>query len=598
MSSNKTSPFIAIIDFGSQYTHLISRRLKDLGINYKILTPTVAVSKLATAQGLILSGGPSSVIKNPIKYSPQILNLNIPILGLCYGHQLISHIWGGQVTPSKIREYGLANLTINKKHLLINGLPKTSVVWMSHGDSVTKLPKNFINLASTSTLKQAIIAHKTKPIFGLQFHPEVHHTTFGQNILNNFVFDICKLESNNQTPLITETLKETVKQAKNKKVFLLASGGVDSTVALAIISKALGNNRVYGLHIDTGFMRKGESALVKKSLNKIGFNNLHIIKAEKLFIKNLKGVSDPETKRHIIGHTFLKCVDLGIKKLKLNKKDWLLGQGTIYPDTIESGGTKHADKIKTHHNRIGLLTGMAAKGLLVEPLRKLYKDEVRKLGNDLGLPHDLVWTHPFPGPGLAVRILCLNKKEVTDLVDTKLNLPNLQFNHRLLPIKSVGVQGDERSYAHPLAIEGNYKNWSKFAKLTTRLANTHKNVNRVILKIAGPNINLGKAYEAYLTLDRIKKLQTIDAIVTKILKQENFYYKIWQCPVILIPFGYKYKDSIVLRPFESKEAMTGQAYHLPNKVVKKMVTAIKKLKCIDYIFYDLSHKPPGTIEWE
>lgn len=593
-----TKPFIAIIDFGSQYTHLISRRLKDLGITYKIFTPTVSTNKLAKAGGLILSGGPRSVIKNPVKYNPQILKLDIPILGLCYGHQLISYVFGGQVTPSQIREYGLANLTINKNHLLLNGLPKKSVVWMSHGDSVTKLPKDFINLGSTSTLKQAIVAHKTKSIFGLQFHPEVHHTKFGLNILTNFIFDICQLKSNKQTSLVTETLKETINQAKDKKVFLLASGGVDSTVALAVISKALGNNRVYGLHVDTGFMRKNESLLVKKSLNKIGFQNLHIIKAQPLFIKNLKGISEPEAKRHIIGHTFLKCVDIGIKKLKLNKKDWLLGQGTIYPDTIESGGTKHADKIKTHHNRIGLLADMAAKGLLVEPLRKLYKDEVRKLGDDMRLPHDLVWTHPFPGPGLAVRILCLNKKEVTDLADTKLNLPNLKFNHRLLPIKSVGVQGDERSYAHPLAIEGNYKNWATFAKLTTKLANTHKELNRVILKLAGPNINLGKSFESYLTTNRIKKLQEVDALVTKILKQEKIYYKIWQCPVILVPFGYKNKDSIVLRPFESKEAMTGQAYHLPEKIVQKIVSSIKKIKGIDYIFYDLSHKPPGTIEWE
>ncbi|MFZ5390774.1 MAG: glutamine-hydrolyzing GMP synthase, partial [Patescibacteria group bacterium] len=284
------SKFIAIIDFGSQYTHLIGRRLKDLGVAYKIFTPTTPLKQINKIQGLILSGGPRSVINNPLKYNKQILKLNRPILGLCYGHQLIAHVWGGQIMPSQIREYGLANLTIKKDHPLIKDLPKTSVVWMSHGDSVTKLPKNFITLGSTPTLKQAIIAHKSKPIFGLQFHPEVHHTAYGLSIITRFVFDICKAKANQQNSLTAEIIKETINQAKNKKVFLLASGGVDSTVALASISKALGNDRVYALHVDTGFMRQNESTLVKKSLNKIGFTNLHVIKAKKIFLKNLRQI--------------------------------------------------------------------------------------------------------------------------------------------------------------------------------------------------------------------------------------------------------------------------------------------------------------------
>ncbi|MBU1038864.1 glutamine-hydrolyzing GMP synthase [Patescibacteria group bacterium] len=593
-----TNKFIAIIDFGSQYTHLISRRLKDLSVAYKIFPPTVSSNQLTKAQGLILSGGPNSVITNPIKYNDQIFKLNLPILGLCYGHQLISQIFGGQITPSKIREYGLAKLVIKKNNLLLKDLPKVSVVWMSHGDSVTKLPKDFTTLASTTSLKQAAIVHKTKPIFGLQFHPEVHHTAYGLDILTRFVFDICKTKTNQQTSLVQEILQETIKQAKNKKVFLLASGGIDSTVALAIMSKALGNNRVQALHVDTGFMRQNESLLVKRALNKIGFNNLHIIQAKNLFLNKLKKISEPETKRQIIGQTFLQCVNLGIKNLKLNKKDWLLGQGTIYPDTIESGGTKHADKIKTHHNRIGLLADLAAKGLLVEPLRKLYKDEVRQLGNDLKLPPELIWTHPFPGPGLAVRILCLNKKELKNSAVNNFQLTKLKLKHRLLPIKSVGVQGDERSYAHPLALEGTYKNFINYTKQATKLANQHPEINRVILKIFGPTINLGQPYEAYLSANRIKKLQILDHLISKILKQANVYYKIWQCPVILIPFGQQYKDSLVLRPFASKEAMTGQAYRLPAKTLSQIVKQIKKLKLVDYIFYDLTNKPPGTIEWE
>lgn len=288
-----------------------------------------------------------------------------------------------------------------------------------------------------------------------------------------------------------------------------------------------------------------------------------------------------------------------MQKLRLNRKYWLLGQGTIYPDTIESAGSKHADKIKTHHNRIGLLQKFARQGLLVEPLKDLYKDEVRALGKELGLPAELIWTHPFPGPGLAVRLLCLNKAEAKQLNFAQVKkIPLAKYESRLLPIKSVGVQGDERSYRRPLAIAAPYNQAAAIHKLANRLTNKYQSINRVLLKIAGPDLKLGQAYPAFLTKSRIKLLQAIDHIVMAEVKRAKVYNKLWQCPIILLPFGHRHRSSLVLRPFTSRDAMTGEAYLLPSTLINIIASKIKKLPAIDYMFYDLTDKPPGTIEWE
>jgi len=601
MTNNKTSPFIAIIDFGSQYSHLISRTLRDLNVPSKIFAPLTNIQKLTNAAGIILSGGPRSLLKDPIKFNAKILSLNVPILGLCYGHQLLADFWGGKLSAGKTREYGKAQLIVTKQHRLLAKVPKISQVWMSHGDSVTKLPPGFITLAQTKHLPIAAMANTTKPILGLQFHPEVHHTKYGRTILNNFATRLCQLNTTTRLATLTLIEQQIKQQVGQKNVFLLVSGGVDSTVVFALLNKTLGKKRIYGLHVDTGFMRPGESQLVKTALKKVGLTNLHIIKAEKIFLRALKNVSEPETKRQIIGQTFLKVVQQIKNKLKFNTRHWLLGQGTIYPDTIESGGTRHADKIKTHHNRIVVLAKLARQGLLVEPLKDLYKDEVRALGKDLGLANELIWAHPFPGPGLAVRLLCLNKIEAKRLNADKHRLPNIsltKYDSRVLPIKSVGVQGDERSYARPLAIDASYNQAATIHKLANRLTNKYHPINRVLLKIAGPKLNAGQTYPAFLTKPRIKLLQTIDYLVTTEIKKAKVYNKLWQCPVILIPFGHKHRSSIVLRPFASREAMTGEAYLLPPSLINTITTKIKRLKAIDYLFYDLTDKPPGTIEWE
>jgi len=595
---SETKPFIALVDFGSQYTHLIARRLKDLGVDTRFFKPTQPPPKTSRLRGIILSGGPNSVIKNPLPFNKSWLTSTQPLLGLCYGHQLIARQFKGQVTPGQIREYGPARLTINQLHPLTAQIKKHSTVWMSHGDSVTKLPPGFINLGSTATLPHAALAHRSKPIFGLQFHPEVHHTVYGQILLKNFCFNICGLKPHKPTDQLTKIQAAVLQQVGNKKVFLLVSGGVDSTVALIILVKTLGPKRVYALHIDTGLLRQNESRLVGQSLKKLGYRRWQTNKAGALFLKNLAGITDPERKRQIIGQTFLQVAKLATKRLKLNTKDWLLGQGTIYPDTIESGGTKHADKIKTHHNRIGLLQRLAQDNLLVEPLKELYKDEVRRLGQTLGLPQELLWGHPFPGPGLGVRLLCLNKRQANQLNQSvkQLNLKNIP--HLILPINSVGVQGDERSYARPLAVDAPYSSFAYWHKQATKLTNQHKLINRVLLKLTGPSLTLIKAYSSFITKQRIKLLQQCDALVTQELKAAGLYYKIWQCPVVLIPIGFRHQESLVIRPFTSREAMTGQAYHLPEPVIKTLAKRLTKLKKLDYIFYDLTDKPPGTVEWE
>ncbi|MBI5466440.1 MAG: glutamine-hydrolyzing GMP synthase [Candidatus Kerfeldbacteria bacterium] len=592
--------YIAVIDFGSQYSHLITRRLGELGIKTKLLTPQVNKNRLAKAAGLILSGGPQSVIKKPVPYNQQLLRLKLPILGVCYGLQLMARDFGGRVTGGKIREYGPANLKRHdQRNKLLTDWPKQSTVWMSHGDSVTKLPPGFITLGSTDTLRYAAVAHRHKPIFGVQFHPEVHHTPYGSILYQNFAFNICGLKPQKLTSKLKAIEAGIRRQVGEKKVFLLVSGGVDSTVALAVLNRTLGKRRVYGLHIDTGLLREQESRLVKRQLAAAGLTNLHVVGAAGAFWRRLRSITEPETKRQIIGATFLQIKAQVAKKLRLNTKSWLLGQGTIYPDTIESGGTKHADKIKTHHNRINVLAQLAARGLLVEPLKNLYKDEVRLIGAELGLPKELLWAHPFPGPGLAVRALCLDSsrlKQLNQIYVSKITVS--KYNTRILPLLSVGVQGDERSYRHPLAIEAPYSKATSLHYQAAKLTNKDKNINRILLKLSGPNLNIGKIKVATLTPQRIKILRQADNIVTQELKQGNMYKNLWQCPTVLVPFGAKLGESIVLRPFASREAMTGRAYLLPQTVVRRIVRRLQALPAIDYIFYDLTDKPPGTVEWE
>ncbi|HSQ42121.1 MAG TPA: glutamine-hydrolyzing GMP synthase, partial [Fibrobacteraceae bacterium] len=399
---------IAVLDFGGQYAHLIANRVRRLGAFTKILSPDVSFSELADAKGIIFSGGPSSVYsKNAPPFNVEILRqAKVPILGICYGHQLIAYHLGGRVEPGKVKEYGIAELHIHGENPLLQDIPADTPMWMSHGDHVAELPADFQILASTDDCAAAAVCARSRPLYGIQFHPEVTHSQYGSQLLRNFI-QICGCRESwnmkSYLPLISQRIRD---QVGDRNVFLLVSGGVDSTVAFVLLNRVLGSKRVLGLHIDNGMMRLHESDKVKEFLQSDGMDNLRVVDATVDFLTPLAGEASPEAKRKSIGATFLQVKDRELARLRLDPQRWMTAQGTIYPDTIESGGNKNSDLIKTHHNRVPEVMDLMRKNMLLEPLSDLYKDEVRQLGEELGIPHALVWRHPFPGPGLGVRLLC------------------------------------------------------------------------------------------------------------------------------------------------------------------------------------------------
>lgn len=594
---------IAVIDFGSQYAHLIANRIRRLKAYAEILLPETPLKEFSKFKGIILSGGPQSVYeKGAPTIDKKIFSLGIPILGLCYGHQLIARLLGGEVAAGQTKEYGLANLTVIRKTGIFEGLKGNSQVWMSHGDTVTKLAPGFVHLGKTDDCKFTAAGNFKKNIFSTQFHVEVAHTAEGMKILENFL-GICKIKREWSMKNFLEQKMEMLKRQLNgRKIFLLVSGGVDSTVAYALLSKALGEDRVYGLFIDTGLLRKNETEKTKSALKKIGAKNFHILNAKKHFLKVLSGVVSPEEKRKKIGDAFLDVQAAAVKKLKLNAADWVLGQGTIYPDTIESAGTKYADKIKTHHNRVPQILELIKKGKIIEPLAELYKDEVRELGTRLGLPQEVVWKHPFPGPGLAVRILCAEKNAgktgVGEENEIAEYLGKNGLKGKILPIQSVGVQGDARTYRNPLAIWGRELDFSFLENISTALTNRFFDINRVCLLLSPEKIKNVRIIPGTLSPARIKLAAELDDIVMSFIKKNRIKREIWQFPTVLLPIsvnGVK-KESVMLRPVCSDEAMTANFYKMKGAL---LVELIKKLKPkVSAVFYDITNKPPGTIEWE
>jgi len=594
---------IAILDFGGQYAHLIANRVRRLGVFTEIHSPTASIEELEGVKGIIYSGGPSSVYATDApEYNPEILEIPVPKLGICYGHQLIASQLGGTVKPGAVKEYGIANLQVTDTSCaLLKGLPDSSPMWMSHGDMVSEMPKEYCVVGTTKDCPTAAVAYEEKQIYGIQFHPEVTHSKFGMKLLENFV-QICGCEKSwnmkSYLPLITQRIKE---QVGNKKVFLLVSGGVDSTVAFVLLNHVLGTDRVMGLHIDNGMMRLGESQRVMQFLEAEGMKNLLVVDAEKDFLNALEGVTLPEQKRQIIGATFLKVKDDEMNRLHHNHKDWMIAQGTIYPDTIESGGSKNADLIKTHHNRVKEVMDLMKEGLLLEPLADLYKDEVRMLGEELGIPHNLVWRHPFPGPGLGVRLLCTDgKHELLKKEDVEGLLDYLTANHiegTLLPIQSVGVQGDGRTYAQPFLLTTPTLNWKACEKFSTELANHFKPVNRVVWEIGAINENEPTLVPQYATKTNFDTLRLFDDICTKFLQENDLYEKIWQMPVVLTPLRLDNKPCIVMRPVNSSEAMTANFAEIDPPILQELWLRFKKAGA-GALWYDITHKPPGTIEWE
>ena len=508
---------IAVLDFGSQYTQLIARRIRELNIYSKIFKHDISIDELLknNIKAIILSGGPSSVydVDSP-KLDSQILDLDIPILGVCYGLQLLLSNMGGTITKGSVGEYGSMLIKHSSDNILFNNIPKELNVWMSHTDKVEKIPDTWRTLAISKNKIISAVSHKEKSIYAVQFHPEVTHTEYGKNILSNFLFKICGLEKN-WTPenFINDTIQDIKETVKNNKVICGLSGGVDSSVVATLLHKAIGNNSK-AIFVNHGLLRKNEVDEVLGNLQSDLGINIKLLDQSNIFLDKLSKVTDPEEKRKIIGNQFIRSFESEISNYQDVK---FLAQGTLYPDVIESGGSSNgpAVTIKSHHNVGGLPKDMKLK--LVEPLRNLFKDEVREVGRKLGLSSLVVDRHPFPGPGLAVRII------------------------------------------------------------------------------------------GEITTNRIKILQEADYIFMKILKETNQYSKIWQAFCVLIPIKTvgvmgdvrTYDNLIALRAVTSTDGMTANWYEFDPKILKKCSNEIvNKVKGVNRVVYDITSKPPGTIEWE
>jgi len=594
---------VVVIDFGGQYAHLIANRIRRLGVYSEIALPEIPAEDLRGYRGIILSGSPHSVLdQGSPSINPSILSFGIPVLGLCYGHQLIAQALGGKVAKGRVREYGRAEIRMVKDSPLFAGLDPVEQVWMSHGDTVETPAPGFEILACTEDCPAAAVGDRTRNLYGLQFHPEVTDTPHGMKILDNFL-SICTCARNWNPKTFRETIIQSIRaQCGTRKVFLLVSGGVDSSVAFALLTEALGPERVLGLHIDNGLMRYNESSDILDYLVRHGFDNLKIEDATEDFLGALAGVVDPEEKRRVIGAKFIDVKDRVFAGLGLNTDEWLLAQGTIYPDTIESAGTRHADRIKTHHNRVDAILDLIGRGLIIEPLAQLYKDEVRELGEALGLPKQLVWRHPFPGPGLGVRVLCSDGSAVVPDAAAQAKVAEFGsaagYRAVILPLRSVGVQGDGRTYAHPALLAGR-EDWAAIGELSTRITNNVRSVNRVVYSLTGNTSFPCRLISATITRNRLALLRTVDHIVTEALFASGEYDTVWQMPVVLLPLvNEQGGECVVLRPVVSQEAMTARFIPLRHETLAAIVDKAKAVPGIGDIFIDVTNKPPATIEWE
>jgi GMP synthase (glutamine-hydrolysing) len=508
---------VLIIDFGSQYTQLIARRVREQGVYSEVWSCTESFSKIQKfkPKAIILSGGPDSVLKRGSpRVDQKIFEMGLPVLGICYGMQLMCHLFGGKLTKiTKHREYGQADLLIKNRHALLTKVPQKSSVWMSHGDSLKKLPSGFKILAKTVSGVPAAMAHEKRPFVALQFHPEVHHSSYGKQIISNFLFKMAKLKADwDMKAFCLSKVHDIKEQVGDDHVILGVSGGVDSSVAAVLIHEAIGD-QLTGIFINNGLLREKEEKQVLELYRKNLHIKLHYVNASDEFLKALKGVTDPEKKRKIIGRVFVEVFEREAKKVKKAK---YLAQGTLYPDVIESQSFKGPSAvIKSHHNVGGLPKKMGLK--ILEPLRELFKDEVRELGLKLKMPKGLLQRHPFPGPGLAVRVL------------------------------------------------------------------------------------------GEVTPEKLKVLRKADVIFREEIKKEGFYHDVWQAFAVLLPVQTvgvmgderTYENVCALRAVESVDGMTARWFAFPPEFLSRVSTRIiNEARGINRVVYDISNKPPATIEWE
>ncbi len=619
---------IVVLDFGSQYAHLIAKRFRMLGFYSEIALPSAPLSDFENVRGIVFSGGPSSVYDEKIpEFNQDILSLNIPILGLCYGHYIVNLGYNGKVEKAPVGEFGFAELKLNPQVTcpLFAGISPVQQVWMSHQDAVTVPGDGFETVGSTADCPYAALQNLDKKCFSLQFHCEVKDTPCGNTIFRNFA-EYCGMKQNWDQNTVLQLILESIKKdAADKNVLLFLSGGVDSTVAFALLNQALGQDRVLGLHIDNGFMRKNESSTIVTRYREFGFHNFIVEDASNSFLKAVYHETDPQKKRKAVGENFIAVRNAVVSRMNLDENAWLLAQGTLYPDIIESGGSKNAHTIKTHHNRVEGIQTLIERGLIIEPLKDLYKDEVRLIGKKLGLSDDLIMRHPFPGPGLSINVLCSTGKTtpadeqemkaaetaVTTLVqqdDTFRSLISAGGTALpepgILPVKSVGVQGDFRTYRYPavLTFPGSLNDlpgWDTLEKCSSYITNTIKDVNRtVICLFRKPDTKL-TLQEGYCDRSRLDQTREADAVVLAELKRNDWYRIIFQHLTINLPYASAPDHcSIVLRPVVSEDVMTARFAHLDIQLLQRIVQQLCCFPFIDALYYDITNKPPATFGWE
>ncbi len=637
--SNQThtpSQQLAILDAGAQYAKVIDRRVRELAVESIILPLNTPVNELKKYRAIIISGGPESVYADSApKYDPALFELNVPILGICYGMQLMNYVFGGTVERKDIREDGLRTISVQTDSPLFQNLDQTQDVLMTHGDTVDQVAQGFRTTAMSDYLI-AGIENQEKQLYGVQFHPEVDITTHGMDILRNFLFEIAGFAG---TFSVADREEQALSYIRNTigdgYALVLVSGGVDSTVSAALATKALGKDKVFAVHIDSGFMRAGESQLVKEALMAHGLD-ITVVDATDTFLhgrttiksadssvetEELTQVTDPEQKRKIIGDTFMRVANQALEDLKLPKDNTYLVQGTLRPDLIESASStvsSNATVIKTHHNDTALVRELREAGRVVEPLSEYHKDEVRELGKLLGLPDALIWRQPFPGPGLAIRILCSTQPYMTsdfDEINARLReFVTTPYSATLLPVRTVGVQGDGRTYSYIVGLTGP-QNWEELSTIALKIPAKFQNVNRIVYMFDGnesatagtgnSEAPITEITPTTLTPESVAQVRHADQIVNEVLAEYNLFRSISQVPVVSFPvhFGTPGNRSIGIRTLITNDFMTGvpalPGKEMPLEALKAMVTRImQEVPGISRVVYDLTPKPPGTTEWE